>query len=153
MSGQVKFSSMPEALSVKSSDRLPLLVPTSTNKNQTISLAEMFGDFPVPVKYTGTVIHQQTPDIISSNGAFTSLSKYALLENNSASAITTNLMNGIDGQELILVGKSMVSDVNVTPVSTLGFTSIRFVQVGSTATLRFIGSTWVIISAHNVTIT
>lgn len=152
MSGQVKFSSMPVALSVLGTDRVPLLVPTSGNQNQTISFEAMFDNFSVPARFTGPLIHQQTPDIINAGGVYSGTSKYALLENNTASEFITNLVNGVSGQELVLIAKTLVSDVRVTPVSPLGFTSIRFSQVGSTATLRFIDSKWVIASIHNATV-
>lgn len=153
MSGQVKFSSMPVALSVSATDRVPLLVPTSTQQNQTITIQDLFGDLGVPVRFTGPVIHDQLPDIINSNSAVTLTSKYAILENSSAGAITANILAGTNGQEVTFVAKTLVSDVYIVPVQKLGFNSIRFSSVGSSATLLFIDGTWVVKSSYNAIIT
>lgn len=152
MSGQVKFSSMPVALSVNATDRIPLFVPTSSYQNQTVSLETLFDGLSFPVRFTGPVIHDQQPDIINSSSVVTILSKYALLENSSAAAITANLMAGVEGQEVTLIAKTLVSDVHIVPVQKLGFTSLRFATVGGTATLLFIDGNWVVKSSYNVVI-
>lgn len=152
MSGQIKFSSMPVATTVAVTDRVPLLVPTSGNQNQTVSLGTLFGNLSIPVVTSDNITIAQQPDVVNSATVFTADSRYALLENNTASAITVPLVDGEVGQELILVSKTLVSDVTVVPVNKLGFNQIRFANVGSTAKLQFIDGKWVIVSVYNVTV-
>lgn len=152
MSGQVKFSSMPVALSVNATDRVPLLVPTSSNQNQTITIENLFDNVSVPVRFTGPFIHQQAPDIVNSTSVISPTSKYVSLENSSAAAINVNLTSGVEGQEVTFIAKTLTSDVYVFPVQKIGFTSIRFASVGATATLIFIGSNWVVKSYYNAII-
>lgn len=153
MPGQVYLSQMPTASSGNSTDRIPLLVPDSpTDKNKTISVYNLFGNLSVPISSTKPITCSETPASHAIGGALTVENRYVFLDVSSPTAVLINLLDGTPGQEVLIVARTLTSDCSVVPVNKLGFSSIRFSNVGASCSLIFIGGKWVITSQYGTTI-
>ena len=96
---------------------------------------------------------KETIEIISSGVVSNSL-RTTVINSIASSDINFSLAAGIDGteKEILVSGISATHTATVSVPAGIGFTSILFSSIGQTVTLKFISSSWYIMSIKGATI-
>lgn len=138
----LKISQLTAATSVQSSDTF---VIARSGANYKVPISVLFNTIPT---YIG---NSQNVEQISSSGAISVTS--SITEFATTAAINCTLAAGISGQEKILLFRNkIVGDVLITVPNSLGFDTITLTNTGNCVVLKYIGSTWVILSNNGATI-
>ena len=102
---------------------------------------------------TGYQQYADTPDIVSAAGAISIVTPITHIVTNGA-ATSLTLGNGVEGQQKIIVLKTLTSaghsDVITPAGGGAGFTTITMAALGATVTLLYTNSKWTVIGAINV---
>jgi hypothetical protein len=117
--------------------------PSTTPINNKVSTSNIFNNIPT---YIGL---KQTAETLTSTTEADN-TKAITLVNADAGDVNVSLANGTDGQIKIFADISTfpgtAHDVIITPVNALGFSQVTFSNTGTSLTLLFKNSKWIIIS-------
>jgi len=144
-----KISALAGVTSPATSDVVPIVNDSTTKK---IDLNTLFTKIPGDLKYAGVSGLTSIPETVSVAGALSITNPVSLVTNASDCPITVTLANGSYGQEKTILCLATTSNVVVDVTQKLGFATITFTAAGQTVTLKYINTTWVVISNFGATI-
>ena len=98
----------------------------------------------------GRVNYTQTPQTLTGAGAITLITQITYINTTGANALT--LADGIQGQTKNIVMIGDLGDGTLNTITSSGFTSITFTDVGDTVSLMYLNGAWHIMSSYHVTI-
>lgn len=129
--------------SIASEDLLHVIDdPGGSPVNKRVSLQNILHHLPTHIAYNS----METVDVgTNAISVFTAISEVE----NADTIKSSTLANGIAGQIKYIYRKSGTAVVDVTPSSLLGYTKITLTSIGSSVTLLFNGSEWVIVGIHD----
>lgn len=135
--------------------QLPLASDTTVNDN--LIIARSGANYRMPL----TTLFNKVPTFVGSSQTTQSLSASGVIDlvssvtevSTTASQVNLTLASGISGQEKhILFRNKGTANVVITPASGLGFSTITLTATSNSVILKYIGTTWVIISNYGATI-
>ena len=98
----------------------------------------------------GSIVHAGTPQILTGAGAIFLTTQITYISTTGANALS--LADGVQGQTKIIVMTADLGDGTLNTITSSGFTSITFNDVGDTVSLMFLNSSWHIMSYFGVTV-
>ena len=98
----------------------------------------------------GRINFTQTPQTLTGAGAINLTSQITYIETTGANALS--LADGVQGQTKQIVMTADLGDGTLGTITSSGFTSITFNDVGDTVSLMFLNSAWHIMGYYGVTI-
>ena len=88
---------------------------------------------------------------VNASGAIPLNKDMILISNISLSVLNLTLADGTEGQEILFVSKTMMSNVTVTPTNFIS-NSFTFTLSGQSIKIKFIGTDWFVISNYGTTV-
>jgi hypothetical protein len=144
-----KFSGFTGATTVNPSS--DVVVGVQNGANTKYQLSTLFTNLSSTVLVAG--YNKVTSKNITSTGSSVAVDKAIVhLKNTTGLSRPMTLPNGVEGQELTLLGSSLTSSVVVTPTNPIGFTSITFATNGSSAIIQYIDGAWWLLSTRLTTV-
>ena len=98
----------------------------------------------------GRINYTQTPQILTGAGAIDIITQITYINTTGANALT--LADGIQGQTKNIVMTGDLGNGTLNTITSSGFTSITFTDVGDTVSLMYLNSSWHIMGWYNVTV-
>jgi len=121
--------------------------PTGTPINKKISVTNFTNNLPSFIGFTNSV---QDMTAVQNSGSISVSTAVTLLELESTNGATTLANGTVIGQMKTIIADVGGGTSTLTPASRLGYTNIRFVDDGDSATLMWTGNAWAIINTADV---